>query len=409
MYKLFLGLALILSPFLQAEPIHAKVSAKSAILINADTGAILYEKNAHALAYPGSITKIATCLYAVEQKTDGYDELVSCPLSCLKKITKSAKVANNYKDPPYLLEPDGTHFWIKKGEKLPFIDLLYGLMLFSGNDAANVIANHVCGDIPTFVGRMNNFLKKIGCKNTSFCNPHGLHHPNHKTTAYDVAIITKEAIKYPIICKILSTDEYIRPETNLQKTKLVCSRNVIIQPGKFYYPKALGCKTGYTSDVGYTFMGIARDSERTLIVVLLGCSSSNERCRDAIHLFDIAFSEKKEERLLFKKEENIFSRKIKQGKQQVRARLMEDLKISYFPSEEPDIKVELNWGKLDLPIKEGAALGELLIYDETHTILAKAPLVATDNVEKRGIDAFIDFLQERFLLHRSCENKTPAI
>jgi len=151
MRSLFFILFFALFIQLSADPLKLKVSAKSAILINAKTGAILYEKNAHSRAYPASLTKIATCLYALKKNNKELDELVTCPNHCLRKMNKSVKIAHNYKDPAYILEPDGTHFWIKRGEELPFRDLLYGMMLASGNDAANFIAHYIGGNI-FFVG-----------------------------------------------------------------------------------------------------------------------------------------------------------------------------------------------------------------------------------------------------------------
>jgi len=377
----------------RAEPLKVKVSAKSAILMNAKTGAILYEKSAHETHYPASITKLATLVYALKQNEGDLDEVVTCPYHCLKRINFSVKEAHNYRDPAYWLEPEGTTFWIKRGEKLSFRDLLYGMMLVSGNDASNFIAHHIGGTIPKFMRGMNEYLEKIGCQNTRFYNPHGLHHPKHVTTAYDMALIMKEVLKNKTAHKIASTKEYERSETNMQSARLFKHTNQLLQPGKFFYSKAVGMKNGYHSIANHTFAGAAQQDDRILIAVLLDCEDSNQRYRDAIRLFEAAFAQEEETRLLFNKDENFFTREIKKGKTPLRASLLENVLISYFPSEEPNISIELNWEALELPINEGAWVGEMHILDENHLILEKAPLYATKDVKKKSVVAFIDGLK----------------
>ncbi|MCB1106573.1 MAG: D-alanyl-D-alanine carboxypeptidase [Chlamydiia bacterium] len=365
---------------LSAEPLKVKVSAKSAILMNANTGAVLFEKNGDDKMYPASISKIASCLYAIKKNQKDLSAPVSCPQHCLRRMTKSVKVAHSYKDPAYFLEPDGTHFWLKGGEVLPFIDLLYGMMLSSGNDASNAVAHYVSGSIPKFMDGLNGYIKEIGCKGTHFANPHGLHHPNHYSTARDLALITKEALKDDLMRKIVSTREYERSTSNLQTAKKIIHHDQLILPGKFFYPHAVGMKTGYHADAGYTYASVARNGDRVLIAILLGCEDPHKRFRDAIRLFEAAFDEEKEERLLFKKEENVFSREIQQGRDPLKAILTEDVMISYFPSEEPDVTIELNWQHLRPPIKQGTCVGAIKIFDQFGRELESSPLVSTVNV-----------------------------
>ena len=383
MQTLFLSFFLLAFAVANGELLDVKVSAKSAILINGDTGAVLYEKKADDKAYPASLTKIATCLYSVKKHKKDLSEIITCPYQCLRRMNKSVKVAHNYKDPAYLLEPDGSHYMIKRGEELQFKELLYGLMVSSGNDAANCLAYHLGGNIPKFVKGMNEYLKEIGCENTQFANPHGLHHPKHYSTARDISLMAKEALKVDLIKSIISTKEHERLETNLQTTKRVQNKNLLIQPGKFFYPQAIGMKTGYHSEAGYTYVSVAENYGRTLIAVLLGCDESYHQCfRDAIRLFDAAFDEEKEQRLLFNKEENTFSRDIKQAKDNLKATLTEDIAISYYPAEEPEITIELNWDHQLPPIKEGSFVGSINILNKQGDIINSSPLVATENVDR---------------------------
>ncbi len=394
MRTLFFSFFLLSFVSANGEQLDVKVSAKSAILMNAETGAILFEKKGDERAYPASLTKIATCLYAVKKNKKGLGELVSCPYHCLRRMNKSVKVAHNYKDPAYLLEPDGTHFWIKRGEEISFKDLLYGLMLASGNDAANYIAYYLGGNIPKFMQGMNSYLKEIGCEDTNFENPHGLHHPKHYSTARDIAIITKAALKEEVIQTIVSTKEYERVETNLQTAKRIQNKDQMIQPGKFFYPQASGMKTGYHSDAGYTYASVAKNGERTLIAVLLGCDNTHQRYRDAIRLFEAAFEEEKVERLLFNKEENTFSRELKQGRKQLNATLTEDIAIAYFPAEEPEIIIELNWEHQLPPIKEGSFVGSINILDKQGNVLNSSLLIATENVERAFSALFVGAMHD---------------
>ena len=368
--------------------LKVNVSAKSAILINAETGEILYNKKGDERAYPASITKIATCLYAVKTYEGSLSDLVTCPQQYLRKMNKSVKVAHSYKDPSYLLEPDGLTYWIKRGEKLTVEDLIYGNMLVSGNDASNALAQHIGGTIPKFMEGMNAFLKELGCQDTQFTNPHGLHHPTHWTTAHDMALIAQEALKDELIQKVIRTKEYEREETNLQTAKKIKNRNLLIQPGKFFYPRALGMKTGYHSDANYTYVSAAKDGDRSLIVVLMGCDELRKCFRDAIRLFETAFEEEEEERLLFNREENVFSRSLSGGKTPLKASLTEDIFIKYYPSEEPQLTIELSWEHLEAPIKRGAAVGTLNVLSSNQEVLASAPLVAVGDVD-RSLGALI--------------------
>ncbi|QVL57941.1 MAG: D-alanyl-D-alanine carboxypeptidase [Simkaniaceae bacterium] len=394
MRLLFLTFFLLAFTVANGEQLDIKVSAKSAILINAETGAVLYEKKADERAYPASLTKIATCLYSLKRNKNDLNEIVPCPHHCLRRMNKSVKIAHNYKDPAYLLEPDGSHYMIKRGEELQFKDLLYGLMVASGNDAANCLAHHIAGNIPKFVKGMNDYLKEIGCKNTNFANPHGLHHPRHYSTARDIALIAKEALKVDLIKSIISTKEHERLETNLQTAKTVQNKNQLIQPGKFFYPQAMGMKTGYHSDAGYTYASVAKNNGRTLIAVLLGCDESYYQCfRDAIRLFDAAFDEEKEQRLLFNKEENTFSRDVKQAKDHLKATLTEDIAISYYPAEEPEIMIELNWDHQLPPIEKGSFVGSINILDKQGNIINSSPLVATESVDRAFYALISDAMQ----------------
>ena len=370
--------------------LNVKVSSLSAILINAETGAILFEKEAHLSSYPASITKIATALYVLEKARGALDEIVTIPHESVTTISPTIKQADFTAHPPYLLESDGTMMRLKLGETLPLKVLLYGMMLMSGNDAANAIAKHMSGDINTFMAELNLFLQSKGILETQFLNPHGLHHPHHRTTAYDMALMTKEALKHPYFRKIVKTVRCPRPQTNKQPAGEMMQFNRLLKPGPYYYSKAIGIKTGHTEKAGDPLVAAAEHEGRTLIAVFLGCRGRTTRYQDAIKLFDAAFAEKKVDRTLFTKKFDHFSREIKGAKTSLEASLARDVELSFYPSEEPYFKSRISWAPVNLPISPGDQVGKLDIVTEGGVILESTPLVAIKGVEKMLWRSFVD-------------------
>ncbi|MEM8728184.1 MAG: hypothetical protein AAGE99_05760, partial [Chlamydiota bacterium] len=243
-------------------------------------------------------------------------------------------------------------------------------------------------------------------ENTHFSNPHGLHHPEHYSTARDIAFMAREALKVDLIRSIISTKEHQRLETNLQTSKKVQNKNLLIQPGKFFYPQAIGMKTGYHSDAGYTYAGVAENDGRRLIAILLGCDESYNQCfRDAIRLFDAAFEEEKEERRLFNKEDNIFSRDVKQARGFLKAVLTEDVIISYYPAEEPEIMIELDWNHRLPPIEKGSFVGSINIVDKRGELINSCPLVAAESVHRTFIALFVAAMNGEWV----CSDKVQKI
>ncbi len=210
---------------------------------------------------------------------------------------------------------------IKAGETLPFRALIYGLMLTSGNDAANVISQYVSGSISTFMEELNRFVREKGCLQTVLYTPHGLHHPEHKTTAYDLGILACEALKNPFFREVVMTTQYVRPQTNKHPESILSQHNALVKPGRFHYPKAIGIKTGYTLSSGYTLVSAAEDDQRKLIAVLLGCEKIEHRYKDAIALFEAGFNEKKVSRTLFSKGFDLFAYSMEGGKTPLQAYL----------------------------------------------------------------------------------------
>lgn len=362
---------------LSSKMLDVEVRARSAILMNADTGAVLFERHPHIPCYPASTTKIATALYVLDQDID-----VSRAVMVSRESLKGKPSKGNGESAPWWLESDGTMMGLKVGEILSLDSLLHGLMLISGNDAANVIAENVGGTISQFVEMVNVYLQGLGCKNTQLSNPHGLTDSDHWSTAYDLALITKRALKIPKFKKLVSTVSYMKPGTNKQPQAEIKSFNPLLKPkSRYFYPKAIGGKTGYTQAAKHTLVAAAESGGRTVIAVLLGCEHKGERFEDAKRLFDAAFNEEKIERRLIGPE-NVFTKEVPGSKTPLKASLITPLAISFFPSEEPRCKAALHWAFNPLPLRKGQKVGEIHILDDENRFLAKGDLIALDEVKE---------------------------
>lgn len=368
------------------QPVNAKpeklalsINAEAGILMNADTGVILFEKNIHDLHYPASTLKIATALYALQNASDQLDDMVTADQDCIGTVKEEAIRKSNYTLAPHLLIPDGSHIGIKRGETLSLRDLFYGMLVASGDDAANVIAKHVGGTIPDFMKGMNTYVKQLGCQSTIFYNPHGLHHPKQQTTAYDLANLTREALKNPIFREMVATVRYTRPKTNKQESSILVQTNRLLRNGPYFYSKAIGVKTGYYSLAGHNLVAAATDGDRTLIAVLLKENERKDIFIDAKKMFEAAFSQPKVQRTLLHKGKQKFEYDLPGAETPLSCYIKENFVLEYYPAEEPAIQCLLIWDKnLRLPIKKNQRLGEILVKKEL-VLLQKIPIYSMEN------------------------------
>lgn len=247
-----------------------KVSSDAAIVMEASTGAILYAKNIHESYYPASITKILTALLAIENSSLG-------------------ETVNFSKEAIYDVDLDSSRIGIDVGEKLTMEQSLYGIMLESANEVAYAIAEHVAGSVDAFADLMNKKAKELGCTDSHFVNPHGLPDPNHYTSAYDMALISRAAINNDIFRQITGTRTYAIPPTNLQKdTRYLANHHKFVK-GDIDYDGVIGGKTGYTSKALYTLVTFAERNGMTLISVIMHCDSIDHEYSDTASLLNYGF------------------------------------------------------------------------------------------------------------------------
>lgn len=245
------------------------VSADSAILMDATTGTILYSKNMDDAYPPASTTKIMTALLTLENSN--LDDIVTVG-----------------KNPPYV---DGSKIGLFEGEEISVRNLLYGMLLLSGNDCAVTLAEHISGSTSAFADLMNKKAKELGALDTHFVNPSGLYDENHKTSAKDLALIMKELIKYPDFREISSTFSYKVPPTNKHPDgiNLANENKLINKNSMYYYNGADAGKTGYTVQSAHSYVASAVRNGQRLIVALVH-DKNKTFFQDSRALFDYGFN-----------------------------------------------------------------------------------------------------------------------
>jgi len=252
-------------------PEGPNVYAESAIVMESSTGLILYEKNINETHYPASITKIMSALLAIENSNLG--DIVTFSQNAIFDV-----------------ELDSSRIGIDVGEQLTMQQCLYAVLLESANEVTYAMAEQVSGSIDVFAKLMTERAKSIGCKNTNFVNPHGLHDSNHYTTAYDMALITREAMKNATFRKIFVTRTYQIPPTNIQsETRYLRNHHKFVLGQDYIYDDCIGGKTGYTTDAKFTLVSVAKRGDLELICVIMKDDSNAHQYNDTQRLFDYAF------------------------------------------------------------------------------------------------------------------------
>lgn len=222
---------------------YPATNGKAVILMDAHSGRVLYEHNSHEQLPPASLTKIMTGLLVVE---NGDLE---------QRVTASAHAAAT---------PEST-IYLEPGEILTRMELLYAAMLPSANDACTALAENVAGDEVGFVAQMNKRAGELGLKNTHFANPHGLEAEGHYSSAYDLALLTKQALSYPLFAKVTATERKVIPWAAKDEDRILLNHNRLL----YNYDGAIGVKTGYTRQAGNCVVGAAQRGDMVLIAVTM--------------------------------------------------------------------------------------------------------------------------------------------
>lgn len=250
-------------------PAGPEVSAESAILMEAETGTILYAKNIDEKLYPASTTKIMTCLLAMEQAD--LDDMVTFS-----------------RDAVFSVPSDGSNMGMDVGESITLEQCLYGILVGSANEAANAVAEHVSGTISDFVNLMNERAVELGCTNTHFVNTNGLHDDNHYTTVHDLALISCVFFQNEMLSKIGNTARYHFEPTATQPDDFYLNNKHKLINGEIEYDGICGGKTGYTDQARQTLVTCAEQNGMKLICIVFK-EESPTQFTDTVELFDYGF------------------------------------------------------------------------------------------------------------------------
>lgn len=357
----------------KTNELEKNLSSEAVLLMEASTGKVVYEKNGYEKKYPASTTKIMTAILAIEHCN--LNETATASEFAINSVPSGYSTAN-----------------IQIGETLSVKDLLYALMLQSANESAVILAEHVSGSQEAFANLMNEKAKELGCKNTHFINPNGIHDENHYTTAYDLALIAQYAMKNQTFRDIVKTTSFTLPATTSYPSEsrtYANTNNLIIydarnRPDNYYYKYATGVKTGYTSAAKNCLVASAEKNGIEYISVVLGASityestgSVSHRYVDTISLFDYAF-------------DNFSFRKLKSANN-----LIKTIKIENGKKDENslDLLIASDVNSLvSLDNKSNQIDPEITLKEGLSAPIAKGDIVGTISYKVEGINYTTDLI-----------------
>lgn len=336
-------------------------NVRSAILIERDTGQILYEKNSNEELPPASMTKIMTMLLIMEAIDQG-----------------KLKWDESVRTSEYAASMGGSQIFLEPGEEMTVKQMLQGIAIGSGNDASVAMAEKIAGSEEAFVDTMNNKVKELGLKNTTFKNTTGLPGSGHYSSAHDMAIMAKELLKYEDITKFTGTYEaYLRENTD--KKFWLVNTNKLVR----FYPGVDGLKTGFTGEAKYCLTATAQKDGMRVIAVVFGAPTSKERNAQVTKMLNYAFAQY-QTHPMFKRNQVIGSAHVSKGKEKkVEAVTSEPLSLLTKKGEKTeDVKQKISLDKnLDAPINKGDKVGTIKLVKDGKVIL-ESELVAKNDVKE---------------------------
>ncbi|MDU4962113.1 MAG: D-alanyl-D-alanine carboxypeptidase family protein [Sporomusaceae bacterium] len=345
---------------LHSAPVLAQppeLTAKSAVLIEASTGKILYERRSQERRPPASTTKIMTLITALEH--GNLDETVT-----------ASELAS---------QTEGSTLWLAPGEQLKMLDLLYGVMLVSGNDATVAVAEHISGTVSNFAGLMNAKAKAIGALDTHFTNSSGLPDPQHYSTARDLAYIAAYGYKNPLFVRIVTAERHTMPWAGKDHDREIFNENKLL----WQYEGANGVKTGYTDAAGRCLVSAAKRNGVQLIAVVL---DSDFMWSDSIALLDYGFSRVRPQ-TYFQQGDVVRTVRVANGKTElIPLAVNGSLSVPAFAGEGfSDYQTVIDVpDRLEAPVRRGQKVGVVrMLFKETE--IAAIDLIAADSSERKSL------------------------
>lgn len=356
--------------------------AKSAILVEASTGKILFEKNADEKLHPASMTKMMSMLLIIEAIENGiikWDQVV--------QVSENASSMG------------GSQILLETGEKMSVRDLFKGVAIASGNDAVVALAETVAGNVSNFVSMMNKRAKELGLTNTNFKNPHGLDDANHYSSSRDMMLIAMELVKHKEVLEYTKIyEDYLREDTD-RKIWLVNTNRLVR-----FYDGVDGLKTGYTEDAGYCMTATAEKDGMRVIAVVMGEETSKIRNQEVSEMLDYAFAQYKVINML--KNKNALGKyRVENGKEEyVRVVPVGDTNMVKKKSEQSgNFSYDIKINSLKAPLKVGDNVGTLTIKENDNNVKT-LKLTVTKDVEKANfIDLFSRNVKDMIIGNMSLE------
>lgn len=337
--------------------------AKSAILLEAKTGKILYEKNSHEKLAPASMTKIMSMLLIIEAIEDGH-------LSWNEMITVSERAASM----------GGSQILLEVGEQMSVSDLFKGVAVASGNDAVVALAEAVAGTVEDFVAMMNNKVKELGLTDTNFKNPHGLDDANHYSTAYDMAFIARELVKHEKVFEFTGIyEDYLRKGTDREFWLTNTNKLTRFKAG------VDGLKTGYTSEAGYCLTATMKKDNMRLISTVMGEESSTIRNTEISALLDYGYAKYKMIEVM-NPNTVISKEEIELGRQKYVEIVPKDSSVIVTEKTNKigEISYDVELNPIQSPVNVGDVVGKLMLKSNNE-VIDELELTVKENVEKANI------------------------
>ena len=367
---LVLILIFLCIPIVNAEEIEDLApNAKSAIMIEASTGEILFKKNENEKLAPASMTKMMSMLLIMEELDKGtlkWDEV----------ITASEKASSM----------GGSQIFLEPGEKMTVTELLKGIAIASGNDATVAMAERISGSEETFVKKMNTKAKELGLKNTNFVTSTGLDADNHYSSAYDMSLIAKELVKHEKILEFTGTyEEYLR--TDSESPFWLVNTNRLVR----FYSGVDGLKTGFTSTAGYCLTATAKRDDMRLITVVMNEPDTNKRSSDTTKMLDYGFNVYMVKNII-DEEVVIDTAEVSLGKK-TNTNIVSKETITILNKKSDEIRnitYEVDINKIIAPVKKGDKVGIINIIEDGK-IISTVDATIPEDIEKANI--FIIFVR----------------
>jgi len=365
----------LFSSFMLFNVVHASQLtnyAKSAILVEPTTKKVIYKLNENERLAPASMTKIMTLLLIMEAIDNGN-------ISLNDEVLISSNAANM----------GGSQVFLEANSKIKVEELIKSIAIASGNDAAVAMAEYIGGSTQEFVNMMNNKVKELGLKNTNFVNVHGLDEDNHYSSAYDMAMIALELLKYPNILKYTSLYEDYLVKPDGSKTWLV-NTNKLVR----FYDGVDGLKTGYTGKAGYCLTSTAKKNNIRFLTVVMGEDTSEHRSLDTTNMLNYAFANYKVNNII-NKDDVITNVKVLRGvKDNINVYVKEEVNDVIKHNEEKEYSYQKEINTLKAPLKSGDVVGKLKVIDNNNILVKEVDLVVKEDINKNNFfTLFYDFFR----------------